>query len=444
MRSISILLLITFCSVLSLAADFSSLPADAQKAISAAIKRDVAERNPAALEDFLLTASDGANGDYFGSSVAIDGNTVVVGSLRTYDAPSEAYVFVKPKTGWQNMTQTATLTASDGKPGDGFGLAVSVSNNTIVVGDQTASVNGVPQGAAYVYVQPSGGWRNMTETAKLSASDGVTGAEFGVAVAVNGNTIVAGAPAGIVEDPGPGSAYVFVEPPGGWANATQTSELTASDGADYDEFGTSVSINGNTVLVGAPEGNTGSGKAYIFVEPPNGWTNMTETAELLASDGEFQDIFGSSLSLNDDVAAVGAPNHANGLGAIYVFVEPANGWIDMSQTAELRPSSKSGARGTGASVSSNGQLIVAGAPSSKPQLTGSVLIFEKPASGWRNTTTPNITLAIPFSYGYDYFGGSVAVSGKTGVVGAEFAPSSLPCNPVCQAGPGQAFVFVDK
>src|ERR1700691_5848424 len=130
---------IFFCTVLlctlALAADqksptkLSDLPPEAQQAISAALARE-----SAGIQNFTLTASDGLSEDEFGFSVAIDGNTLVVGAIDHNFLSGVAYVFVKPATGWANMTQTAELTASDEQLGDGFGESVSVSGNTIVVG----------------------------------------------------------------------------------------------------------------------------------------------------------------------------------------------------------------------------------------------------------------------------------------------------------------------
>lgn len=127
------------CSLYSLAADrtsFASLPPEAQASIKAALEKNVAVRH------FTLASSDGANGDVFGSSVAIDGNTVVVGAPCHANLTGEAYVFVRPNGGWGSMTQTARLTASDGTIGDGFGVSVSISGNTIIVGASGASVGG--------------------------------------------------------------------------------------------------------------------------------------------------------------------------------------------------------------------------------------------------------------------------------------------------------------
>ena len=428
-----------FMCTLALAADKKSptkledLPLEDQHDISAALARELP-----GLQNFILTASDSANDDYFGASVAIDGNTVVVGASKPFNhLTGEAYVFVKPGASWKNMTQTAVLTASDGAGGNDFGSAVAISGSTVVVGAPQAYVNGnQAQGKAYVFVKPSTGWKNMTETAILLASDGGLGSNFGIGVGISGDAVVVGAYSPTYN---PGSAYLFVQPAGGWVNTTETAELTASDGMDNDEFGYSVSVSGSTAIVGAPNRGDGIGSAYIFVEPPSGWTNMTETAELTASDQMESNFFGLSVSVNGNTAVVGAPY--NGRGAVYVFVEPTNGWSSMTETAKLTAPA---GNEFGLSVALSTEAVIAGAPFTNPVHQGSAYVFLKPNGGWRSTSKPNATLAIPFTYGFDNFGTGVGISGKIAVVGAAFAPTSPPCNARCKAGPGEAFVFVEK
>ncbi|HTA22162.1 MAG TPA: hypothetical protein VK763_01415 [Terriglobales bacterium] len=436
---------------LALAADqksptkLSDLPPEAQRAISAALAR-----KSAGIQNFTLTASNGAIGDVFGLSVAIDGNTVVVGAPSTTVNGNQfqgaAYVFVKPASGWTNMTQTAELTASDGQSNDYFGYGVAISGNTVLVGSPQATINGnQQQGAAYVFVMPTNGWTNMTQTAKLTASDGVFAAYFGIVTALSGNTIVAGAPSQTDQNPGPGKAYVFVEPEGGWTNMTQTAELTASNGAPYDYFGYAVSVSPNTVIVGGGllVGDS-PGIAYVYVEPSTGWANTTETAQLTPSDGGGEDDFARSVSIAGDTVAVGSPGHGyEEAGAVYVFVEPVGGWIDTTQTAELTIRNTKLAC-LGSSVSISGGVILAGADCTHLD-AGAAYAFVKPAGGWQNSSRFALSLSIPFTYQYDYFGGSVAISGETGIVGAFRAPTSLPCNhDLCEAGPGEAFVFTEK
>jgi len=231
----------------------------------------------------------------FGNSVSSSGSTVVVGApyFGSQDQGT-AYVFVKPSTGWKNTYgfYTAQLAPSDlgGTFDDNFGSSVSISGNTVLVGEPLGNNNAQP-GAAYLFVKPEGGWADMTQTAELTASDGAAGNAFGASLSVSNNTVVAGASCTPASSNGcgPGAAYVFVKPPSGWVNATQTAELIASDGVPNEAFGGSVSISGNNVVIGAPSatinGNKLQGAAYVFLKPPTGWTNMDETAKLTSSDG---------------------------------------------------------------------------------------------------------------------------------------------------------------
>src|SRR5439155_3437058 len=163
-----------------------------------------------------LTPSVRANNGWFGFSIAVSGNTVVVGA---FDANIEqygtVYVYVKPATGWTDMTEIAKLTSSDN--GEGFGTSVAISGNTVVVGAANTSNFNAPAagpGAAYVFVKPAGGWTDMTESAKLTASDGQPGDAFGDSVSISANTIAVGAffAADTSGDSFAGKSYVFVRP----------------------------------------------------------------------------------------------------------------------------------------------------------------------------------------------------------------------------------------
>jgi hypothetical protein len=276
-----------------------------------------------------LTASDGIVADQFGTSVAVDGDTVVVGAPGHNNFAGAVYVFVKPTGGWANMTEVAKLTASDGKAGDFFGASVAVSGN-----DRAIVIGGV--NAAYVFLKPERGWNTTSNfNAKMTGSDAAPNNLFGISVAISGKTVVVGAPF-FHGATGPGAAYVFVRPAGGWTTMTETAKLTPSDGTTFDEFGLSTAVSGKTIVVGSPQepGSNGEqGVAYVFEEPPGGWTNMTQTARLIASDGSTGGHIGSSVAVSGNTAVVGAflQNEA------YVFVKPKGGWTDMTETAKLMP-----------------------------------------------------------------------------------------------------------
>jgi hypothetical protein len=307
-----------------------------------------------------LTPLDYVYDDGGGWSVAIDGNTVVVGAPSAIQGivPGWVDVFVMPPGGWADMTETARLTPSDGAMLDYFGYSVSISGNTVVVGAPYSPAYS-SLGAAYVFVEPPDGWTDMTETAKLTPSDGATG--LGGSVSISGNTVVAGAKS-------PGAAYVFVEPPNGWVNMTQTAKLTSSDRVKTAVV--SVAIDGNTVVAGRPSGKIGGnkqqGEAYVFVSPATGWANMTQTAILTASDGAAGDHFGFSASISDNTVMIGAPLATVGgnprQGAAYEFVMPSSGWTNTAETTKLTASDGNVGGGLGHSVAINGDTVVAGAP----------------------------------------------------------------------------------
>jgi hypothetical protein len=181
-----------------------------------------------------------------------------------------AYVFVKPRSGWADATQTAKLTASGGTTFDLLGTSVAISGSTVVAGAPNATVGGnAGQGAAYVFVKPRSGWADATQTAKLTATGGGPEDTLGQSVAIDGDTVVAGAPSPpVAQFPDLGAVYVFVKPRSGWADATQTAKLTASDIKPGDNLGFPVAISGGTVVAGAPDatvtGNLFQGATYVF------------------------------------------------------------------------------------------------------------------------------------------------------------------------------------
>lgn len=268
-----------------------------------------------------LTASDGAGGDHFGISVAISGDTAVFGAYGGgYYAPGAAYVFVRSGGAWIEQQK---LMASDGVMGNEFGRSVAVSGDTAVVGAYRTDVSGQSmQGAAYVFVRNGSVW---TQQQKLTASDGAMWDQFGISVTVSGDTAVVGAHraavSGHIEQ---GAAYVFICSGGSW---TQQAKLTASDGAANDSFGVSVAVSGDTSVVGAWSADVGGpanqGAAYVFVCSGDTWTQQQK---LIASDGAANDGFGISVTVSGNTAVIGASladvSGRYEQGAAYVFTGP--------------------------------------------------------------------------------------------------------------------------
>jgi hypothetical protein len=375
-----------------------------------------------------LSASDSGAHDEFGFSVSISGNTVVVAAPNSTGSiagrAGAAYVFTQPASGWANMLETAKLTPSDGATGPWFGQSVAISGDTVVVGATGTVASGYPNtgtGAAYVFTKPSAGWASMTQTAVVTASDGAPSDNFGADVSIDGRTLVVGAlGATIGTKTSQGAAYVFVRPIAGWATANETAKLTASDGAANDLFGGTVSISGNTVAVGAWGANSSRGAAYVFVQPTAGWASATQTAKLTASDGAAGDNFGFSVSVSFSNVVVAAPDATvNGnikQGAAYLFTKPVAGWVSATQTAKLIASDGAAGDLYGSSVAINGATVVAGADNA---------IGGQGAAYVAQSTSPFVTSVVP-PVGPLAGGTTVTIygSGFTGATAVKFGTAS--------------------
>jgi hypothetical protein len=393
---------------------------------------DRGARYPLRVDPFIqqaeLGVSDGAADDALGLAVAASGDTLVAGAPGRSSGTGVAYVFRRPASGWATAAPVAELRASDGVGNDAFGTSVGISGDTIVVGapNRPVGLQG-SEGAVYVFVKPGSGWANARETAELTGDDTSGLDNLGISVAISGDTIVAGDwDHKVGSNFAQGAAYVFVKPVTGWANATETATLTASDGAANDIFGYDVAISGDTVLVGAPGHRVGQnsreGAAYLFVSQDPGWTNVSD-AILTPTDGGADDVFGLRVAIAGDTAVVGSPFHRVGLsnqGAAYVFVKPFRGWFNSGQTAELTASDGITNDMFGGSVAISGDTILVGAPTRQigaNQAQGAAYLFAKPPSGWVNGTQGAVVSSSDGGAG-DLLGEAVAMSGSTVFAGA--------------------------
>lgn len=352
-----------------------------------------------------LGASDRAGGDLFGSSVALTDTTAIVGAPGKNTITGAAYVFTGSRASW---TQQTELTASGGAAGDQFGLAVAVSGTTAVVGAPFHS----PAGTAYVFMPAGAGWTQQTE---LTPSGAAAGSELGLSVGLSGATALVGAP---FENSEMGGASVFGQL---WI---QQGELGPSDGALGDAFGYSVAVFGTTALVGAPFKGVDTGSAYVFSESGTTWTLQDE---LTAADAEQGDAFGAAVALSGTTAIVGAPLKADHTGAVYVFTESGSGW---NQQAELTAADATDDNLFGISVAASGSTALVGAEGNSGA-AGAAYVFTQSGTTW------NQQAELTASDGAldEHFGGSVALSGTTAVVGAPDKRSAT------GVGVGAAYVF---
>lgn len=364
-----------------------------------------------------LTASDAAAGDLFGAEVAISGDTAVVGAEKDDDRGEDSgsvYVFVREGSNW---TEWVKLNASDADAGDYFGFSVAIDGDTIVVGAIKDDDAGEESGSAYVFTRNGSIW---TEQAKLTASDADAGDHFGYSVGIDGDTIVVGADLDgrdrDVEDDKYGSAYVFVRNGSNW---TEQAKLTAGD----DEgvmFGESVAISGDTIVIGSSQTDTDAGEhagaAYVFSRVGSIWTEQTK---LTHSDAAAGDDFGHNVDIYEDTIVVGARtkdiNTLQDAGAAYVFTRNGSTWTEQ---AKLTASDAATEDCFGQSVAIDNDSVIVGVRDSDDAgwSSGSAYVFIRNDSVWDE----QVKLTASDAATKDRFGFSVAISGNTVMVGAHF------------------------
>ena len=315
-----------------------------------------------------LNARD-AGGRELASWMELDGQVL---RLRVDDTGARYPVVIDP------FIQVAKLTAPNGDPTGYFGASVSISSDgsTIVAGAPSTKIGSkAREGAAYVFTHTASGWK---QAAKLSPSDGMSGGQFGSSVSVNsgGNAIVAvaGGNRGNGEN-----VYVFAKSGNGWIQSTEFQNIEARVAA--------ISGDGDTIAVGCPSRAQAAGAVLVYANGGGGWSL---SATLTAADAKEQEILGYSISISADGSTIvaGAPvNLAGGVskpGAAYVFVSDGGGWIQaakLTAAGATRPN----LFGQSVSASSNGDVIVVGAPQDRDEVFGAAYVFSATGNSWTQT-----------------------------------------------------------
>ena len=428
--------------------------------------------DPTVQTAYLKASNAGAN-DEFAYTVAVDGDTIVVGA-RFEDSGNPAdpndnsaqdtgavYVFTRSGATW---TQQAYLKAAIRDPGDDFGFAVAIDGDTIVVGASgEESGTGDPNdnsrtdsGAAYVFVRNGSTW---SQQAYLKPSNPDVSDLAGRSVAISGDTIVVGAYNEDSNGSSPndnsasnaGAAYVFVRNGAVWS---QQAYLKAANAGAEDLFGRSVAIDGDTIVVGAPyedssasgnlndNGANNSGAAYVFTRSGTSWTQQ---AYLKAGNIGLGDQFGYAVALSGATLVAGAPGEG-GSGAVYVFTSGGATW---TQQAYLKAANAGTGDYFGAFVAIDGDILAVGAPgeasgnpadpndNSAPN-AGAAYVFTRSGATW----TQRGYLKAANVQAEDLFGTSTAISGDTVVVGAPYEDGSGPAPNENALNAGAAYVFL--
>lgn len=360
-----------------------------------------------------LLSSDRGGNDYFGYSVAVSGQTALVGAYKNdneggVDAGA-AYIFVATETGWQ---QQAKLVANDGTRDDTFGGNVALNCEYAVVGSRGDDDTGKDSGSVYVFKREGDTWQQL---AKLIAEDGAAGDAFGQAVAISNDYIIVGSPHDDDFGNSSGSSYVFRRNGSSWY---QEAKLTASDGAEGDVFGISVSVSGEHILVGADlndEIAEDAGAAYVYVRSENGWV---EEAKLTALDGSETDIFGVRVALFDETALISARRDDDArmgvdAGSAYIFARQDRKWIQQAKL--VAPDGVADDRfGRSVALFDDTALIGAMFTDDAGENSGSAYVFSRSKNSW----TASTKLLADGGSADDVFGWSVAIGRDHMLVGA--------------------------
>lgn len=370
-----------------------------------------------------LVADDGDPNEFFGFSVAIAGDIAVVGAQgddENGDESGAAYVFTRSDAGW---SQEAKLTANDAEAGDQFGGSIALFGETILVGARRDDDNGDESGAAYLFTRYESDW---IQQAKLTAADGEAGAEFGRSVALSDDTVIIGAARDDEKGEDSGSVYVFTRSGTNWS---QLAKLTAADGAKGDVFGISVALDGDTALIGADlddDKGENSGSVYVYTRSKGTWSQQ---AKLTAADAGNVDIFGVRVAISGDTALIAArrdDDDVNGVdsGSAYVFIRSGTSW---TQQAKLTANDAEAGDLFGFNVALYGDtgIVTAAMDDDKGPNSGAAYVFTRSGSDWSQQTK----LTAADGAADDVFGWSVSLSGNTAMIGAPTSIFELPGGP---------------
>lgn len=460
--------------------------------------------DPLVQQAYLKTTTIGSvqAGDRFGGSVSLSGDTLVVSalgedssSLGVNSTPNEgatdagaAFVFVRSGATWTQQAYLKPAAVGSTQAGDQFGISVSISGDTIVIGatgesSSTLGVNSIANegsrnsGAAYVFHRTAGVWTQQAYLKPAAVGSNQDGDQMGSSVAVSGDTIVVGSffengsGVGVNSTPnessfGAGAAYVYARTGSVWSQQAYLKPAAVGSTQSEDFFGNSVAISGDTIVVGAVlerssstgvnstpnEGASGAGAAYVFVRNGSTWSQQAYLKPTAVGTTQAGDQFGNLVAISGDTIVVGAigedsasvginstPDESGNLaGAAYVFVRNAGVW---TQQAYLKPA----AAGTtqagdqfGQSVAISGDTLIVGAdmedgaglgtnstPDEGAANAGAAYVYTRTGGVWTQQAYLK-PASVGTTQAGDRFGFSVAASDGQVVVGAFFEDGSSP------------------
>ena len=373
-----------------------------------------------------LLASDAAQYDYFGLSVAVKGDTAVIGAYGKSDLARNAgaaYAFARNAGAWAQQARLGTSTPLI----DAYlGATVATNGSYTAAGAPYASVGAQNDGVVYLFSNAT--WQQQTI---LLPNDPDSLSQFGNALAINGNTLFVGAPMHDSFGANAGAVYVFTFDGVSWV---QRQKLIGADTASGDRFGSALALNDGWLAVSAPlHSSPGSpgGAVYLFEFDGVSWVQRYKVG---APDTIAGDRFGSAIALDNGWLAVGVPLHrfvGSASGAVYLFEFNGTAWV---QRQKFVASDTVGGDQFGSALALENQRLVIGAPlhSSNGPASGAVYIFERATTTW----IERAKLIGSDTNAGDRLGGSISIDGTTILVGAYGDTAAGP-------GTGAAYVFVE-
>ena len=325
-----------------------------------------------------LTSSDGLLGDFFGYCVSIDNELAVVGAYRN-NGTGSVYIFSKDNGGINNWGELKKLSSINARNGDYFGFSVSIYGDNILIGSSgDNSSTGIDTGSAYIFSKDYNGLNNWGELKKITASDESDGFRyFGYSVSIDADKAIIGAYQRSGIETFDGGAYVFYKDQGGLENWGEVKLIVPSIREKNGHFGSSVSIKGDLVLVGA----YGSENAFLFSRNDGGSDNWGEIQFFDNISGQDSDQFGISVALDDDIL-VGAPrDNEKGYrgGKFYFYQKDLNQSNQWNFTQDITVSSSAIEDHFGRGVSVDDDVIVVGSRENDGK--GYLHIFRKDLNG---------------------------------------------------------------
>ena len=374
-----------------------------------------------------LTASNYQDHNLFGQEVTLNGDVAIVSAIYEdadgLSSSGAAYIYLRNQGGTNQWGEIKKLTASDPLPWGWFGSAVAIEGNTAIIGASGDDDGGTFAGAAYIFEQNNGGTNNWGEVKKLVASDTQNYEYFGITVDLDEDVAIVGVNDKTVngKQAGKGAAYIFARNEGGSNNWGEIIKLTASDGEDDDRFGYSVAIDGDIAIVGAwqeADGGTNAGAVYVFEQNFGGINNWGQVKKITAYDADEFDYFGQSVALDGNIAIVGANGKdgvTNNTGAAYVYERNTGGLNNWGYVKKLASANNYNDRfGNSVAVADDTAVIGAIYDDEGATDAGAAYIFENLI----NPEQQDIKLIASDAQAYDGFGRAVAIAGEVALVGA--------------------------